>query len=96
MTVYVTYPPPIIVQSKYMNQSHDHVYIYCTSISRLRSIKKRISEQEASVTEKKKSRKEDEKNSVFETKRLGKYMYPVLLIVCIQMYMTIHVGFPRM
>ena len=41
----------------------------------LRSIKREIAKQEASISEKKKKQEEEEKTSALQTKRLGKLVY---------------------
>ena len=54
------------------------MYILVSDCShRLRSIKREIVDKETKVTEKQKTREEEERDSAFQTKRLGKYVYPL-------------------
>ena len=55
-----------------MSESYGQGYLSV----RLRSIKKEITDTEAAVAEKERRRLETEKQSLYQTRRLGKHSYP--------------------
>ena len=53
-----------------------HVTLYGIFSLRLRSIKNEIADKEAAIAEKERRRLEAEKQSPYQTRRLGKHSYP--------------------